>query len=458
MKRHKAFEITSFKALPDADGVRGRFEAVVSVFGNVDYQGDRVIKGAFAKSLEKWRKTGDPIPIIWSHDWGDPFAHIGSADPALAEETDQGLKLIGNFDIEKPFAAQVYDLVKTRRVREWSFAYDIEDEAQNPDDKANELRVLDIIEAGPTLKGANPDTQTLGVKSALESAARKETPSAGTVTVSIVADTTEFEKQLTEIEERLSRLGFARAPAPADDDGTKSRKNVYTYLPGSDEEAREEISVAVQAWADGAYPPDAEGDHVYAYIAGTFSDHVVVELDSRDEERRYFEIPYTRAADGVVTLGTPTEVEVVAIVEAKNSEAWLKAEFDFHVNTKEFDDGAWDGGAAMSSASSAADFRKIAFERDNDSDPDTAAHWALPHHISPGAPPNAKGVSAALGALSGARGGAPDLKNAGAARSHLEAHSNAIAAERDAGKGESGDNGKNEIDNIRAKLRALTEG
>src|SRR6266498_921355 len=82
----------------------------------------------------------------------------------------------------------------------------------------------------------------------------------------------------------------------------------------------------------------------------------------------------------------------------------------------------WDGAAAMQSASSAAEFRKIAFERDNDSDPDTAAHWALPHHPSPGAAADPAGVSAALGALNGSRGGPPDLKNAAAARAHLEAH------------------------------------
>lgn len=160
----------AFKALPDLDGQSGRFEAVVSVFGNVDYQGDRVVKGAFKKSIQKWRKQGDPIPIIWSHDWGDPFAHVGAADPNLAEETDVGLKLIGAFDVHKPFASQVFDLVKDRRVREWSFAYDVEKE-DKASDGANDLVVLDIIEAGPTLKGANPDTFTIGVKTMLEHAA-----------------------------------------------------------------------------------------------------------------------------------------------------------------------------------------------------------------------------------------------------------------------------------------------
>jgi hypothetical protein len=77
----------------------------------------------------------------------------------------------------------------------------------------------------------------------------------------------------------------------------------------------------------------------------------------------------------------------------------------------------------MASCSSAAEFRKIAFERNNDSDPDTAAHWTLPHHPNPGAGPDSGGVAAALAALSGARGGAPDLKQSvESVRSHLERH------------------------------------
>lgn len=167
----KAYELAEFKALPDQDGETGRFTALVSVFGNVDYQQDKVLPGAFSKSLEKWRTLGKPIPIIWSHDWGDPFAHIGKADPNRAKETDRGLLLEGQIDLHKPFAAQVYDLLKEERVREWSFSYDVVDEKMTGD-RVNELRELDLIEAGPTLKGANDQTETIGVKARLEHAAK----------------------------------------------------------------------------------------------------------------------------------------------------------------------------------------------------------------------------------------------------------------------------------------------
>ena len=83
----------------------------------------------------------------------------------------------------------------------------------------------------------------------------------------------------------------------------------------------------------------------------------------------------------------------------------------------------WDGAAAMRSASTASEFRQIAFERNNDSDPDTAAHWALPHHPRAGADADATGVGAALAALHGGRGGVPDLKlSVASVESHLQGH------------------------------------
>ena len=164
------YDVASFKALPESDGDKGHFQALVSVFGNVDVVGDRVLPGAFAKSLTRWQERGDPIPIIWSHEWGNPQAHIGAADPNDVVETEDGLVVKGRLDLDNPFAAQVFRLLKERRVREFSFGYSIEAERPGKDG-ANELVDLDLIEAGPTLKGANPNTELLAVKSDLEAAA-----------------------------------------------------------------------------------------------------------------------------------------------------------------------------------------------------------------------------------------------------------------------------------------------
>lgn len=452
MIRRKIYEVSDFKALPDQDGTRGRFTAIVSVFGNVDLQGDRVVKGAFTKSLERWKASGDPLPIIWSHAWLDPDAHIGMADPKLARETEVGLEITGQLDIEHPFAAQVYKLLQQRRVKQWSFAYDIEDERPGRDG-ANDLVQLHIIEAGPTLAGANPETDTLAVKS-LEHAAKAAGAKAGR------ALSAKHEADLRQAHELIGRVLGSVATADEEKDEPDGKatdppidaSKMHGAITGSHEERRGRLSDAVDAWAVGAIPGFPERG--WAWIVATFDDAIVVEVDTASEPERHYRIPYTLDAEGAVTLGEPEEVEVDVRLVAKLREAAAKA-----AGRKQVDDAEWDGPAALSKAAEADDpeaaLAAIAFRRDNDSDPATAAAWALPHHRAPGEDPNATGVSAALGALSGARGGAPALADPEGALEHLEAHRRAIEGERqEAGKAKA----SSTPEDVRRRLETMTAG
>jgi phage head maturation protease len=90
------------------------------------------------------------------------------------------------------------------------------------------------------------------------------------------------------------------------------------------------------------------------------------------------------------------------------------------------DNSSWDGAAAMSAATNsddpAAAYRAICAGK-RDGDPAVQATWALPHHKSPGVPPNADGVRNAL-----AREPQTDGINHDEAKSHLQAHMEAIQA------------------------------
>jgi HK97 family phage prohead protease len=148
-------------------------EQIVSVFDNVDLTKDRVKPGAFTASLTRWAASGDPIPVIWSHMWDDPYAHVGFVIEAKELAAGDALLPPPIVDLgglytrykvdETPFADQVFLLLKGRRVREASFAYDVIREKRN-NDGTTDLLELDVIEVGPTLKGANPMTQLLAAK------------------------------------------------------------------------------------------------------------------------------------------------------------------------------------------------------------------------------------------------------------------------------------------------------
>jgi hypothetical protein len=48
----------------------GWFTAIAAVFGNVDRDGDRIIKGAFAASIDAWQRIGRTVPLHWNHSAG----------------------------------------------------------------------------------------------------------------------------------------------------------------------------------------------------------------------------------------------------------------------------------------------------------------------------------------------------------------------------------------------------
>ena len=168
------------KTVAQADDLaEGEFEAIVSVFNTVDSVGDVVMPGAFKNTLAGFADKSAPVPVVWSHDWSDPFSHIGYS--VSAEEVDAGLKIRGKLDIENnPKAAQVYRLLKGGRVRDFSFAYEIKEggfrEKDGEDEDFNspyELRELELFEVGPCLVGAHRDTELLDIKA---SAGRETIP------------------------------------------------------------------------------------------------------------------------------------------------------------------------------------------------------------------------------------------------------------------------------------------
>lgn len=172
------------KAVGEADGLDdGTFEAIVSVFGNVDSYGDRVMKGAFESSLAEWKASGNPIPVYYSHRMDDPEYNIGEVleakelapgDPLLPASLKEfgGLYIKGQTDLHEDArkARQVYRLMKGRRLTQFSFAYDIEAyqivKDADSEESVWELTQLKLYEVGPTPIGANQATELLTVKAA----------------------------------------------------------------------------------------------------------------------------------------------------------------------------------------------------------------------------------------------------------------------------------------------------
>jgi HK97 family phage prohead protease len=141
----------------------GWFTAIAAVFGNIDRDGDRIVKGAFAQSIEAWQGTGRTVPLHWNHS-ADPDDIVGHIDPRSMVETDRGLVVEGQLDLEgSERARKAWRAMKTGSIG-LSFGY-LTQKQRKAADGANELLAIDLFELSLTPAPANADTRVLGMKS-----------------------------------------------------------------------------------------------------------------------------------------------------------------------------------------------------------------------------------------------------------------------------------------------------
>lgn len=154
------------KAAPDESGGTGRIVAYASVFDNVDSYGDVMRHGAFADTLKEWKDSGKTIPLLYGHNFADPFMNIGGV--VEANEDDRGLKITADLDLDNPTAAQVHRLVKAGRLSEMSFAFNYRDagEATVDGQQVFEVRSVELFEVSIVPIGANRETEILEAKAA----------------------------------------------------------------------------------------------------------------------------------------------------------------------------------------------------------------------------------------------------------------------------------------------------
>ncbi len=142
---------------------QGIVTAYASIFGNVDRMNERVVKGAFARSLAEWAVRGTKIPFLWSH--GDGIRDVVGA-VTRAEEDATGLKVTAQLDIDgSDEASMLFGQIKSGAISQYSFAYAVRN-SRVAKDGVRELLDLDLLEVSACVAGANPETRTIATKSA----------------------------------------------------------------------------------------------------------------------------------------------------------------------------------------------------------------------------------------------------------------------------------------------------
>ena len=144
--------------------------AYASTFDRIpDAYGDVVAKGAFAKSIQAIKDSGNNLPLLYGHVMDDPANIIGTVTDL--KEDDHGLLIKADFDMENPMAQQVHRSVLSKAITKLSFAFSVLDQAPvtlEDGTKANELRELEIYEVSLVVVPANPRAQVIAAKDATE--------------------------------------------------------------------------------------------------------------------------------------------------------------------------------------------------------------------------------------------------------------------------------------------------
>lgn len=133
----------------------GEVEAMFSVFGNIDSDGDIVEPSFF--------EDGQSAPIsAWGHRWGELPVGRGVVDVR-----EKGAVLDGRFFMDTVAGREHFLTVKNMaELQEWSFGFEIL-ESEMVDHDGERIRLLTkgrLLEVSPVLIGANRETETLTIK------------------------------------------------------------------------------------------------------------------------------------------------------------------------------------------------------------------------------------------------------------------------------------------------------
>jgi HK97 family phage prohead protease len=142
---------------------QGHFTAIAAAW-SVDRQGDQIVPGAFSNTIARWRESGKLLPLHYNHR-ADADHIIGAVLPDKMAETDQGLIVEGQLDLDgSERAREVWRSMKNG-VMSLSFGYAVTDSVKRGDG-VQELREIDLYEVSIVPAPANFDTRIVQTKAA----------------------------------------------------------------------------------------------------------------------------------------------------------------------------------------------------------------------------------------------------------------------------------------------------
>lgn len=145
----------------------GHIEAYVAIFNNVDEGNDRILPGAFTRTIQnskaraKAREKKYVLPMLWNH---DPNELIGGWTDLV--EDSIGLKCKGDISLATQRGREYYALAKAGMSDQFSIVYDIPSGGAKYDKSGvRDLSEIRLFSNDPVVFAMNDSTYMVGVKS-----------------------------------------------------------------------------------------------------------------------------------------------------------------------------------------------------------------------------------------------------------------------------------------------------
>jgi len=134
----------ALKLVDPGRGAAGRFSGYASVFDLIDDQGDRVERGAFARSLKEAAAQGRAPALLWQHDPAEPIGLWESV-----QEDARGLSCVGRLCLETRRGAEAHALMKQGALSGLSIGYRARTAQRDAKTGVRTLLDVELLEISP---------------------------------------------------------------------------------------------------------------------------------------------------------------------------------------------------------------------------------------------------------------------------------------------------------------------
>ena len=141
----------STKFLLDSKGEGGEIKGYASVFGNRNYWGDIVERGAFTEFIDAMKNSSVNIPLIFEHKTGDVSAYIGTVETVAEDE--KGLYITASL-ADTAEAKRVHELLEDNTLN--AFSVGITATEYEHDGEGDRILKASLREVSIVLEGADP--------------------------------------------------------------------------------------------------------------------------------------------------------------------------------------------------------------------------------------------------------------------------------------------------------------